>query len=56
MNTEKDKLPTEETDGGYPIEIYTDERIEEFLAENTLTAEEKKRIEEKLRKLKVQNQ
>jgi hypothetical protein len=52
MKTEKEKLPTEETDNGYPIEIYTDERIEEFLAENKLTAEEKKRIEEKLRQPK----
>jgi hypothetical protein len=49
MNTEKEKPPTEETDDGYLIEIYTDERIEEFLAENKLTPEQKNQIEEKLR-------
>lgn len=53
MNTEMEKLPTEETEDGYPIEIYTDERIEEFLAEDKLTAEQKKKLEEKLRQPKA---
>lgn len=52
MEPDEEKLPTEFTDDGYPIEIYTDERIAEFLAEDTLTAEQKKKLEEKLRQAK----
>ena len=48
METNKKGLPTEDAGDGYPIEIYTDERIEEFLAEDRLTPEQKKRLEEKL--------
>lgn len=52
MDREKKRPLTEVSDDGYPIEIYTDERIEEFLAEDKLTAEQKKRLEEKLRQPK----
>ena len=52
MNSDDEKLPTELTDDGYPIEIYTDERIAEFLGEDKLTAEQKKKLEEKLRQPK----
>ncbi len=48
METDKKNSPTEESDEGFPIEIYTDERIEEFLVEDKLTPEQKKRIDEKL--------
>lgn len=51
MNKNEEERFTEIADDGYPIEIYTDERIAEFLAENTLTPEEKKRLEEKLGRL-----
>lgn len=37
----------------YPIEIYSDERIREFLAEDTLTPEEEKQIRAKLAKKKA---
>jgi hypothetical protein len=52
MDSDDEKLPTELTDDGYPIEINTAERITEFLAENKLTAEQKKKLEEKLRRPK----
>ncbi len=52
MDSKRKKLPTEITGDGYPIEIYTDERIAEFLAEDKLTAEQKKKLEEKLRQPK----
>ena len=48
MDSDEEKTTTEPSDDGYPIEIYTDERIAEFLAEDKLTAEQKKRLEEKL--------
>jgi len=40
---------TEVSDSGFPIEIYTEERIEEFLAEDKMTPEQRKRLEEKLK-------
>jgi hypothetical protein len=49
MNSDDENLPTELSDDGYPIEIYTDERIAELLAEDKLTAEQKKKLEEKLK-------
>jgi len=49
MNADDEKLPTELSDDGYPTEIYTDERIAEFLAEDKLTAEQMKKLEEKLK-------
>jgi hypothetical protein len=49
MSTDDNGERIEYSDAGYPIEIYTDERIEEFLAEDKLTPEQKKQIEEKLR-------
>lgn len=55
MDSDDDKLPTELTDDGHLIEIYTDERIAEFLAENKLTAEQKKMLEEKLGQPKRRN-
>jgi len=55
MDSDDEKLPTELTDDGYLIEIYTDDRIAEFLAENKLTAEQKKWLEEKLRQPKPKN-
>ena len=48
METNKKEPPSEDAGDGYPIEIYTDERIRDFLAEDELTPEEKKRLEEKL--------
>ena len=51
MDNDEEERLTEIADDGYPIEIYTDERIAEFLAENTLTPEERKQLEEKLRRL-----
>jgi AbrB family looped-hinge helix DNA binding protein len=38
--------------GVYPIEIYSDERIREFLEENEITPEEEAKIEAKLVSLK----
>ena len=52
MESDDEKLPTEIADDGYPIEIYTDERIAEFLAENKLTAEQKRKLKDKLRQPK----
>ncbi len=52
MSTNEGKTPTELSDDGYPIEIYTDERIAEFLSEDKLTPEQKQRLEEKLRQPK----
>lgn len=49
METNNKESPSEDTGDGYPIEIYTDERIEEFLAEDRLTPEQKRRLEEKLK-------
>ena len=49
MDTDDNDLTTEISDDGYPIEIYTDERIREFLAEDKLTTEQKRRLEEKLK-------
>ncbi|MDH3814574.1 MAG: hypothetical protein OEV48_08810 [Acidobacteriota bacterium] len=49
METNKKEPPSEDAGDGYPIEIYTDERIRDFLAEDELTPEEKKRLEEKLK-------
>ena len=49
MSTDDKGKRTEYPDAGFPIEIYTDDRIEEFLAEDKLTPEQKKQIEEKLR-------
>jgi hypothetical protein len=43
----------EMSESGYPIEIYTDERIREFLAEDVLTPEQKKRLESKLKEPKA---
>ncbi|CAG0963406.1 AbrB/MazE/SpoVT family DNA-binding domain-containing protein [Geobacter sp.] len=37
----------------YPIEIYSDERIREFLAEDALSPEEEKQIRAKLSKKKA---
>ena len=56
MNAKKkDEQVTEYTDDGFLIEIYTDDRIREFLAENELTPEQKKRLEEKLKESKKLN-
>jgi len=52
MERDEEKISTEITDDGCSIEIYTDERIAEFLAEDKLTAEQKKKLEEKLRQPK----
>ena len=52
MDTNDQEPPTEISDDGCPIEIYTDERIAEFLSEDTLTPELKKWIDEKLRQPK----
>ena len=49
MDTDENDLTTEISDDGYLIEIYTDERIREFLAEDKLTTEQKRRLEEKLK-------
>jgi len=49
METNKKEPPSEDAGDGYPIEIYTDERIRDFLAEDELTPEERKRLEEKLK-------
>lgn len=49
MGTDEKELPTEVSESGYPIEIYTDERIAEFLAEDKLTPAQRRRLEEKLR-------
>ena len=49
MSAKKDKQVTEYTDEGFLIEIYTDDRIREFLAEDELTPEQKKRLEKKLK-------
>ena len=49
METNKKEPPSEDAGDGYPIEIYTDERIRDFLAEDELTPEEIKRLEEKLK-------
>jgi len=53
MSTDEKEPMTEDSDSGYPIEIYTDERIREFLAEDELTPEQKKRLEEKLKESKL---
>jgi len=55
MSAKKEKQVTEYTDEGFLIEIYTDERIREFLAEDELTLEQKKRLEEKLKESKTLN-
>ena len=34
--------------GVYPIEVYSDERVQEFLAANRMTPEEEERLEENL--------
>jgi len=52
MDKDDNKQVTETSDEGYPIEIYTDQRIREFLNEDKLTPEEKKRLEERLTKSK----
>jgi len=52
MSAKKEKQVTEYTDEGFLIEIYTDERIREFLAEDELTLEQKRRLEEKLKESK----
>ena len=49
MSTEEKRSQTESKVSDYPIEIYTDERIEEFLVEDKLTPELKKRLKKKLR-------
>jgi len=54
MDSEDKELPAELTDEGCPIDMYTDERIAEFLAEDKLTAEQKKMLEEKLSQPKAQ--
>jgi len=50
MDTDDNASIFETSDDGYPIEIYTDERIREFLAEDKLTPEQKNRLEEFLAK------
>jgi hypothetical protein len=52
MSTDEKETTTETSDSELPIEIYTDERIAEFLAEDELTPQQKKRLEEKLRQPK----
>ena len=52
MHTDDERLPVEESDEGYPIEISTDERIAEFLAEDRLTPALRRLLEEKLRQPK----
>jgi hypothetical protein len=49
METNIKEPPSEDAGDGYPIEIFTDERIRDFLAEDELTPEQKKRLEEKLK-------
>jgi len=49
METNIKETPSEDAGDGYPIEIYADERIRDFLAEDELTPEEIKRLEEKLK-------
>ena len=49
MDSDENETLIEVTEAGYPIEIYTDERIAEFLAEDQMTPEQKKKIQEKLR-------
>ena len=34
--------------GVYPIEVYSDERVQEFLSENEITAEEEAKVQAKL--------
>jgi len=53
MDTDDKDATTEYSDAGFPIEIYSDERIREFLAEDELTLEQKKRLEEKLKESKT---
>jgi hypothetical protein len=53
MSTDDNGRRTEYTDAGYPIEIYSDKRIEEFLAEDKITPEERKRIDEKGAQMKI---
>ena len=53
MDTKDNQSVPEMSDSGYPIEIYTDERIREFLAEDRITPEEKNRIDEKLAQPKI---
>ena len=48
MSGEDNDAKTEYSDAGFPIEIYTDERIREFLAEDKMTPEQKRRIKEKV--------
>ena len=55
MKAKKDNQVTEYTDEGFITEIYTDDRIREFLAEDKLTPELKKRLEEKLKESKTLN-
>ena len=53
MGNDANDPTIEMPESGYPIEIYTDERIREFLAEDELTPEQKKRIDEKLKESKA---
>ena len=55
MDADNNKQEIETSEEGYPIEIYKDERIREFLAEDELTPEQKKRLEEKLKESKKLN-
>ena len=48
MGQDDNNSMTEVSDSGYPIEIYTDERTKEFLAEDELTPEQRRRLERKL--------
>ena len=53
MGTDDIVPMTEISDEGYLVEIYSDERIREFLAEDGLTPELKKRIKGKLKESKA---
>jgi len=53
MDTDDNEPMTEISDDGYAIEIYTDDRIREFLSEDKLTPELKERIEETLKESKT---
>ena len=54
MDTNDKDATIEYSEAGFSIEIYSDERIREFLAEDELTPEQKKRLEEKLKESNTQ--
>ena len=54
MGTDDNDATREYSDVGFPIEIYTDDRIREFLAEDELTSEQRKHLEDILKESKKQ--